>query len=152
MKPELIYPSGCDYEWLALDSEGYVAIFTSAGCAPIPTSILRQASDADLLSAAVRDLPIKGKAHMLAPLPRPDDYIYFSSRGLFAYDWRDLHRSSHNCSNAYEMLSKPEHPIRIDEFPEQFRHALARIRFDTLSFRSEEKIAPQSLVSCEIEK
>lgn len=34
------YPYGTDMEWLAVDRDGRVAVFTTAGAGPVPVSVL----------------------------------------------------------------------------------------------------------------
>jgi hypothetical protein len=60
---------------------------------------------------------------MLISLPRPDDFIHFAVCGLFAYDWRDVHRTR-GFSNRYEMLARPDAPICVSELPERFQSLL----------------------------
>jgi hypothetical protein len=118
------YPRGTDYEWYASDAVGHVAVFATADIGPMPVVLLGDLSLTDSLMVAVRRLPARGRATMLVSLPRPDDFIHFASRGLFAYDWQDVHRTR-GFSDRYEMLSRPDTPILVSELPEQF-HALVR--------------------------
>jgi hypothetical protein len=85
---------------------------------------------------------------MLASLPRPTDFIFFGSRGLFAYDWTDVHRNS-GFSRRYEMLSKPERPIHCSNMPERFQELLRATTFSGLRFADTPKIDVREHFVCE---
>src|SRR5262249_20308087 len=87
-----VFPHGWDYAWLAVDACGHVAIFTNAGVGPIPVAVLADRKTADRAEELVRQLPERGGCELLVSFPRPDDFIGFARRGLFAYDWTDVSR------------------------------------------------------------
>jgi len=57
------YPWGLDWEWLAVDRDGHVAIFVTAGEGPIPVTILDDDyPTCDDLEPFVQGLPVSGGA------------------------------------------------------------------------------------------
>lgn len=85
---------------------------------------------------------------MLISLPRPDDFIRFASRGLFAYDWEDVLRTR-GFSNRYEMLSRPDTPIHLAEYPEQFHQLLRSTALPGVPFADSLTIDVRKLFHCE---
>lgn len=84
---------------------------------------------------------------MLVSLPRTDDYIHFASRGFFAYDWHDVHRTRK--THLYELLSRPDTPIHVSELPEQFQSLLRSTSFVDVSFGDSRKIDVVGHFDCE---
>jgi hypothetical protein len=105
---------GIDWEWLAVDADGCLAVFTVVHGRPMPKSF-RNIEVLDQTSDFIRGLPVRTSAELLVDLPRSDDYLALSERGLFAYDWTDFHRSTAQAIHRYEMLSRPRIPVRIAE-------------------------------------
>ncbi len=107
-----------DLPWLALDAAGRLAVFTTAGEGPVPASALRVSVTAE---AVLAQLPVVGGNELLVEYPRPDDFIAFAERGLYAYDWADAHRVHGDCTRCYELVAKPLRPVSIDELSPDLR-------------------------------
>src|SRR3569623_1159708 len=102
-----------DGAWLAIDAQGRVAVFTTAGVAPIPTVVLdgyRESSPEDL----VNKLPVIGGYGLRVKYPRPADYTGFAARGFYAYDWQDVHRTS-DFSRGYDLIAVPSIPAAASD-------------------------------------
>ena len=143
------YPHQTDYEWCACDADGHVAVFTTAGIGPMPEAILNELPQMDALMEVVWSLPKKGRADMLVSLPRPDDFIHFASRGLFAYDWQDVHRVRKLESNRYEMLARPDTPIHLSELPERFHPLFRTVVLPEIRFADHRSIDIRNFFRCE---
>ena len=111
-----------DALWIATDCAGHVAVFTTGGKGPLPDSAL--ASIEAIEQLVIDDLPVISRADLRHSMPRPDDYIAFASRGLFAYDWSDVHRTAAAAIHGYELQAKPSQPITLSQLPEPL-HAMA---------------------------
>jgi hypothetical protein len=122
---------GLDCAWLATDDFGHVAVFTTAGEGPIPNSALTSVDSVEDLIAAISETT---QYELLAELPRPDDFITFASRGFFAYDWFDIHRTSIKSTNCYDLLAKPLHPITLSELPVSFQNLASATRISGVTF------------------
>jgi hypothetical protein len=142
------YPYGTDYEWCAIGAVEQVAVFTTAGIGPMPVALLGDLPLTDAFMDAVRHLPMRGRATMLVSLPRPDDFIHFASRGFFAYDWEDFHRTRGR-SGCYEMLSRPETPIHLSDLPDQFHPLLRGTLLPGVRFADSLMIDVRRLLLCE---
>jgi hypothetical protein len=112
------YLRDVDLPWLALDAAGRLAVFTTAGEGPVPASALRVLNSAE---AVLARLSVVGRHELLIEYPRPDDFIAFAERGLYAYDWTDAHRVSSDCTRCYELVARPLRPISIAELSPELR-------------------------------
>jgi hypothetical protein len=122
--PDVSYPEGFDCIWIACDRGGRVGAFVTAGFGPIPLQVLgSSALPFDDIEARLRLLPRVASARLLVQLPRPDDFVVMAERGLFVFDWTDVHRPRSESVDAYELIAIPERPIalnvlREDIFPQ----------------------------------
>lgn len=118
---------GVDSGWLAIDARGFVAVFFTGGEGPIH-------ADADpyddAVSDALRSMPASSPFELLATYPRPDDFSDAARRGLFAYDWSDVHPTNRELIEGYELIARPERPVHWTQLPEPARTASAAARID----------------------
>jgi len=105
---------GIDTAWIAADVAGHVALFTTAGQGPVPELALAGVLCAEEL---VLDLAEITDAVLVVSLPRPDSFVAFAKRGLFAYDWSDVHRTVSRCLNGYEPIARPCQPMKLEDLP-----------------------------------
>ena len=116
-------PSSYDLVWLAVDAANQVAAFVTAGPGPIPLNIL----DPDLLDDVeerILDLPVVSRVR----IPSGSDdglgsFVALAQRGIFVYDWTDVHGTRVEDLHAYELVAAPTDPITVANLP----HALTRI-------------------------
>lgn len=59
------------------------------------------------------DLPIIGEAQLSVQVPDPSSFLALSMRGLFVYDWTDIHRMHAEARRAYELVSSPSTCIGV---------------------------------------
>jgi hypothetical protein len=138
-----------DLAWLAVDTSGRLAVFTTAGIAPIPSTVLDHPAEVRSAEELLRKLPTIGQSHLLVTLPRPDDYVGFARRGLFAYDWRDVHRTSNQHTNCYEIISRPEVCRYQRDLAAELQNIANLVHLDSLSFIETDKIRVDQLILCE---
>lgn len=134
------YPTGVDCAWLASDSDNRLAVFITAGCGPVPVGLLRLLSgdDGDL-EPLIYKLPVVSEARLSEEISYARSFVEFAQRGLYAYDWSDVHRPAVACRNAYELVATPVSPINVDMLSgELARHAqelrLVACRFGEAQF------------------
>ena len=142
------YPDGIDYEWFAVDAAGCVAAFTTGGVGPVPVTVLASHAAVDSLDEFILRLPVRGTGAMCVSLPRPDDYLAFAERGVFAYDWADVHRAAKNFSGVYELYSRPSSPITISELPAEFQRLLRDFAFNDTQFNNSTSLDVRTLIEC----
>jgi hypothetical protein len=90
------YPGQIDCVWIASDRDGHVGAFVTAGVGPIPELALNSAEPllVEDIEEAILKLPKVSDCRLLVSIPRPDSFIDMAERGLFVYDWSDVHRTT----------------------------------------------------------
>ena len=131
-----------DAAWIAIDVLGQVALFTTGGKGPIPRTAL---SSVNMVEDSVFYLPEISSYDLLIVLPRPDDFIAFAKRGLFAYDWSDIHRSTGQASDSYELQARPSRPLTLLDLPAPLQAVALATRLSGVSFGSS-VVVPNELV------
>lgn len=119
---------GTEWDFLALDQGGSVALLSSGGFGPIPESVLRSGRSVEAviweLEAA---LPVLGGSSDRRQV-RPGDYsdwFEMSRRGLYTYD-------CHGHSNLYEQVSAPSVALRVDDLAPDIAAAAGLLRLPVL--------------------
>jgi hypothetical protein len=116
---------GIDYEWLAIDGDGHVGVFTSAGAGPIPRWFADDRAWCDAVLDVVASLPARGTFRLEVPdastTPGLRDWKRWAEVGLFAYDWADIHRPTVAHSRCYELIAAPTTPIDARVLPAALR-------------------------------
>lgn len=110
------YPDQIDVVWLASDSAGQLAAIVTAGEGPIPTAVLAL-SNCIAIEEALLSLPVVGEALLKAQLPDPTSFAELSRRGLFVYDWTDVHRTSARALQSYELMCSPTVRLSREDLP-----------------------------------
>jgi hypothetical protein len=143
------YPEGIDCEWLGLDGHGHVAAFVTAGCGPIPAQLLEaEPCWLDLLDEQFDKLPRTCAARLLEPLKRPDDFVDIAERGIFVYDWSDVHRAGKDRINAYELIAVPSNPIDVSQLPHDLAALAASSRLADVAFETAKRIDVRQSLGC----
>lgn len=124
-------PQGIDASWLASDASGQVAIFTTGGKGPIPVSAIPSVESGEASALA---LPETSGVDLLSRVPRPDDFIAFAKRGLFAYDWSDVHRPATQELSGYELQAGPSRPVRLADLPAPMQAMASATRLSGVVF------------------
>lgn len=114
---DLADPRGLDLAWLGVDTSGKVAVFLTAGEGPIPASALPWALGEPDLEPQLHALPITGEARVLVSVPNDESFRSFGKRGLFVFDWSDVHRSQLQAKGLYELVCSPESPLLCEALP-----------------------------------
>ncbi|MBY5462919.1 hypothetical protein ELG97_00955 [Rhizobium leguminosarum] len=88
------------------------------------------------VDALLADLPSISESNLLVPYPRPDDFIAIAQKGLFVYDWPDVHRLERDCTRKYEKVAAPSNPASLQKLPTLLQVSAGRMKF-VLSFSEE---------------
>ena len=141
------YPYDLECVWLAQDRDGHLGAFVTGGRGPIPIQFLdsRRIPVQDI-EELILDLPCISTAHLLVPYKRPDDYVAIAERGIFTYDWSDVHRTKLESGHAYELIAMPNRPIQVDALPGALV-AISDIVVDA-AFANEKLLNIRKYVSC----
>jgi hypothetical protein len=133
---------GWEFDWLGIDRYGHVAVFSNAGCGPLPEPVNEHLADVDAALARADELPVIGSA---ASDKNPEGgdcsfWYSYSAKGFYAYDWR------RNWDGPYRRLSSPTVPISIDRLPDQLQ-AIARLAVFPVNFADEPEITIECVLS-----
>lgn len=109
---------GIDWDFLAVDSAGHVAVISSAGTGPIPEAVLAGREVVERTDSAIAALPKITRAVPDNPRRGGNTSVWYSSseRGLYVYDWTLW-------NGPYERISAPAEPLDIGSLPEHVQEA-----------------------------
>lgn len=125
------YPTGADCVWIASDGSGALAAFITAGEAPIPELALGQAGLAiDDIEERILALPAVASARVLVNVPRPEGYNQLAVRGLYVYDWTDIHKTASDAADSYELVAVPSSGVPVSSLGEDLRRLAELLKFD----------------------
>lgn len=145
----LLYPEGVDCVWIATDHEGYVGAFVTAGVGPIPQLVLGSKGVAiEDIEERICELPPVSKVQVLTSVPRPDDFVAMAERGVFVYDWSDVHRTSRQSIGAYELMAVPETPITVNDLPSDMMQFVKDIKLDGVEYAEAKNIDIRECLEC----
>lgn len=100
------------------------------------------------IEEAILRLPKVSACRLIASVPRPDSFIAMAERGLFVYDWSDVHRTRVSLIHAYEPMAYPVGPMSLDELPESLRSHAASVRYSAGAFGDSECIKATNYFEC----
>jgi hypothetical protein len=124
---------GIDAAWIATDLHGRVAMFTTGGEGPVPESAIPSTADSE---CEVLALPVVSGWKLLVDIKRPDDFLAFASRGLFAYNWSDVHRAGKSVLGGYALQATPSRPLALADLPHKLQALASSTRLLGGSFGS----------------
>jgi len=145
---QLVYPVDWDVLWIACDAKGSVGAFLTGGRGPIPTAFLRGDRELGEVEEEITRLPSRGGYRLLITVPRPDDLIALAERGLYVYDWQDVHRSTAHATHRYERVALPAKPVRIKDLRRVPREMAGLVKLKLSDFRYDDAIDVSSMVYC----
>lgn len=122
---------GEEFDWLAVDRDGHVGHFSTAGYGPAPVAFTEQGRNQRAAFEYIMALP---KARLLVPLKIAgagdlSDWQDMAKRGIFSFDHQDW-------NGPYQQVAQPlRQPLRIDELPEHVRAEIESVRLEGISFR-----------------
>lgn len=124
---------GTEFDWLATDLDGHVAMFSTGGRGPIPGLLASSGTYLDCVLERILALHIRGDAPTVLSYPR--DWFEVARRGLFAYDWKWN-------SNLYEIEARPLVPLTVGEIEDvEVRDITSRVQLP-IRFASAKFISP----------
>ena len=120
---------GFEFDWLASDAEGHVALFSTAGGGYAPPAFLRDVEAHDHAIAAIMATPASTTARFAPELPsdRTNTWRLAAERGLFAFD-SDVH------GGPYLLVAAPHTPVRAAVLPRPAAEVVGRLSFQHLAF------------------
>lgn len=140
-----LYPEGIDCIWIAMDQNGALAAFVTAGVAPIPTIVLNSSllELENIEQILIEQFPVIGEANLKVGLPRPDDFIAISKRGLFVYDWDDNEQQ-------YVLISIPTYLKNYADLARNLKIYIQTLALNSYDFSKSNKINVYKDLICAI--
>jgi hypothetical protein len=149
-----------DIDWFAIDSVGEVAWFTSGAYGSIPSSTRSSRNDLNTLRDFFEDYlsiitlgKIDPKAFdnviLASNTPEIRESVFswnaqVASKGLYSYDSHD----AVPLSGEYFRVSIPEHPIKMQAFPEQIKNILSNTLLSKVTFSTDRIIQVIDFIDC----
>jgi hypothetical protein len=143
------YPEGVDCVWLASDQAGHVGAFITAGMGPLPETALDASHiPVEDVEGRLCQLPVVSKAQLLVSVKRPDDFLDLAERGVFVYDWTDIHRAAHDALQVYEPVAVPLTPVTVDSLPSDLAVLAEAVQLAKVVFSSNVPLDVRAHVKC----
>jgi len=142
------YPHS-DYVWIATDAGGIVGAFATGGEGPIPASVL-QATCVPIaqIEKQLLKLPVRCEASMQRRYLKPDSFLALGYRGLFVFDWSDVHRVSVDEIGAYERVCIPSRPLLKSELTPELQQNLSVSVDFAVVFGTITTVDPRTQTTC----
>jgi hypothetical protein len=131
---------GLEFDWLASDADGHVAIFSTAGGGFAPPEFLRDTEAHDVaIDAVLASTPITQARH--APQLPPgveNTWRLVAERGLFAFD-ADPH------GGPYRLVAAPKDAIHIADLPDAAVAVATQLVYPNLKFGDLQEVSSDML-------
>lgn len=116
---------GTEWDWLACDASGRVALLSTGGGGPVPQSVLRSVDQMNSAVEAARQLPQAGEASEVRRESGDwSDWVAAATQGLYAYDWGPW-----TGDGPYTLVAAPSCPVDVEELPPLVADAARLYRF-----------------------
>ncbi len=140
---------GVDVGWLSRDKDGFLALFITAGEGPIPLSIVQCTSMPVIQS---EELLLEEASHcsfeLFSNAPDPTSFSEIAKRGVFVFDWDDVHRSNKNKLGKYVLVASPVKPKPVVDFPKIISEIAELSPLEDEIFKSSNGIDPRIYYPC----
>jgi hypothetical protein len=101
-----------EFDWVGVDKLGQLAVFSSFNKAYIPAKVVSSFDKYQQLDKLIDALPHYTVGVLCTARDGQfKDWLSYSSKGLFAYDFQDAHRKPK--LGQYDLISKPKEPLTI---------------------------------------
>ncbi|MBU8900117.1 hypothetical protein KRR26_31380 [Corallococcus sp. M34] len=131
---------GLEYDWLAVDADGHVGFFSTAGGGYAPDGFLADAESFGATIEALEASPATTTARFAPSLTSEytNSWRLMAERGLFAFD-------SDFFGGPYRLVAAPEVPVRVTDLPARVVEVLTRVVLRDLRFREQAVLSAETL-------
>jgi len=126
-----------DCAWLACDTFGRLAVLITAGCGPVPAAVFEGPVDIVDIEKRLHELPSNGIARLRGSAKDMSSFAALAERGLFVFDWSDIHKVGADKTEAYELMAVPSAPRLLPDLADDLRRTAERVRVDVDLMRTE---------------
>ena len=139
--------AGYEFDWLAIDREGFVALCETGGFGEVPEQVLRMgverlADYGPAIQSILTELPEVGRYQQRSGGVGTDTQtLNYAARGLYIYDWRPW-------KGPYRRIVVPDRPAHhrlVQDVLSGFADGLPRL---PVSFRSTKRFHLAKLLPC----
>jgi hypothetical protein len=131
---------GIEYDWLASDGDGHVAIFTTAGGSYAPEEFLRGTDEHDHAIEVALTRPPSTTA-VFAPKLKPgikNTWLELAERGFFGFDGDPN-------GGPYGKVAAPMRPVHVENLPPEIAAVVRRLVFPRLKFAALDRVTSDAL-------
>jgi len=148
-KCEVEYPTGYDWTWIGVDKVGNVAAFCTASIGPAPKKLIKFHVEAILdIEDEVLELPKRSSAELISEVKNPDSFIDLARRGVFVFDWSDIHKRSVDALKAYELMAAPSKPLIQSQLSKELLNVVKSAEFLNVDFSTLKTFDPCVHLEC----
>jgi hypothetical protein len=135
---------GYEYDWLACDQAGQVALLSTAGGGFTPRAFLANTDVYDRAIDALQKLPTTTLAKFARQVEEglPNTWKEVAERGVFSFD-------SDAQGGPYRLAGVPARPALVDEFPPAVADVIRRIKLKTVQFAAVKEITREDVLERE---
>jgi hypothetical protein len=105
---------GTELDWLAMDMDEYVGLFSTGGHGPVPAAVVANLDVVVRAVASLKDLPVRGDCAS-TPDRATGNFSFWiepCQRGLFGFDWGPVE------GGPFARLTVPKAPIKAGDIAE----------------------------------
>ena len=131
---------GFEYDWLACDGNGHVAMFSTAGGGYAPAEFLADTDAHSVAIDAILALPPTTAVRFAPELPDgyPNTWLLMAERGVFAFD-------SDTQGRPYRLVAAPENAIDVSSLPQPIGVVIRCLLYPDLRFGDISSVSAESL-------
>ena len=133
---------GLEFDWLASDARGHVALFSTAGSGFAPDEFLRDTDAHDAALEAILTSPATTRARFAPELPPglTNTWRLVAERGLFAFD-------SDPNGGPYRLVAAPVSPVLAADLPRSVVEVVSRLQLRGVHFEIDSQIPTELLAN-----
>jgi len=131
---------GFEHDWLASDTEGRVALFSTAGGGYAPDAFIASIATFDEAIDAILLMPPISVATCTRELPDglENTWKLIAERGFFAYDSDPL-------GGPYRLIAAPLNPVALANLPVPIRNVAGTIVLPSVAFKRAREITEEQI-------
>ncbi|SMF41360.1 hypothetical protein [Pseudobacteriovorax antillogorgiicola] len=120
---------GFEYDWLACDEIGNIALFSTAGGGFAPAAFLEDTDKYDEMIDRLKSQSVTSSAAFAPKLSDglPNIWKELAERGIYSFD-------SDEDGGPYRLIGVPDKPIKLDKLAGDIAESIKPIRFGKLRF------------------
>lgn len=130
-----------EFDWFAVDRDGHIGHFSSAGYGAIPLVVTEHVREYIELQDHFSEMKGTYNAVLVRRDGNRQHWLNIAQQGVYSFDFK-------HWDGPYVLVAKPSAPVVIQNFPPEMRLVIERVRFEGVCFQEIEAIAPQEYVKC----